>query len=78
MQALTSSQVAVRLLAHGYVWGWAMGDHDQPPKEPRDKPEERRRLLVEWAKIVLLVIVAWVVIATIMALAYFIGRSLWG
>jgi hypothetical protein len=55
-----------------------MSDHDGPPKQPRDKLEERRRLLAEWAKIVLLVIVAWVVIATIMALAYFIGRTLWG
>ena len=51
-----------------------MGDHD----ENRDSSEERRALLREWAKIVLLAIVASVVIATIMALAYTIGRSLWG
>lgn len=51
-----------------------MGDHD----ENRDSLEERRRLLAKWAKIVLLVIVGSVVIATIMALAYAIGRSLWG
>jgi hypothetical protein len=51
-----------------------MSDHDEPPKKLR----ERRGLLAEWAEMVLLVIVAWVVIAAIMALAYFIGRSLWG
>jgi hypothetical protein len=55
-----------------------MSGHDEPPKKPRDKPEEHRRLLAEWAEMVLLVIAAWVVIATIMALAYSIGRSLWG
>src|SRR5215469_7958975 len=55
-----------------------MGDHDEPPKEPWDRPEERRRPLREWAQIVLAVIVFAALIIAIIALAYFIGRSLWG
>jgi len=58
-----------------------MSDHDEPAKEPWDRPEERRRPLREWAQIVLAVIVfAALIIAiiAIIALAYFIGRSLWG
>jgi hypothetical protein len=39
---------------------------------------EERRPIRQWMKIVSLVIVASAVIITIMALAYSIGRSLWG
>jgi hypothetical protein len=61
-----------------YVWRGVMGDHDEHAKRPPDGPEERRQLPQEWAKIVPLVIVVSIVIVTIMALAYSIGRSFWG
>ena len=56
------------------------GDSDQNEHAMKlpDGPEERRPTPRQWTKIISLMIVASVVIITIMALAYAIGRTLWG
>jgi hypothetical protein len=59
------------------VWGRAVSDQNEHTMKLPERLEERRPIR-QWMKIVSLVIVASAVIITIMALAYSIGRSLWG
>ena len=55
-----------------------MSDQDEPPKELRDRPSALFRPVPEWARNLLLMIVFTALIIAIIALAYFVGRSLWG